>query len=316
MKITAEAKFDIMLSNGASILKGDKFNVYGSVIAVKGDLIDLTEFEDAFVIKRIDEQPEPIMVEVIFDIMLDNGSIVPKGTKFPAYSDVIGVNGSFLNLITCKSAIKVSEPVIEPMQEPTVEPTPEPTEPEVSHDGNLSNSSVDSDGNIHAGTGISAKYASKVTDGLLEAYLIPMVQTIGSVGPSVGNVYTTNTPDETSLAFGVTRLTEQKWDITDEYDIKMSIGTSEENVTGFTFEGEKIIADNDPEYVITDSYVSEDKPTNTIQNATRIRFLTEAGLLVNSDNSRNIYAKIEATHKKTGKKMVVDVKFNNEYTEE
>lgn len=191
----------------------------------------------------------------------------------------------------------------------------EPETPVVEYDGKVNEVSLKEDGTILAGTGISPEFAASATDGLLQLFLIPQVAGQKVIGPSVNGVYDVNTPNELSLAFGVTRVSEKTWNITDVYDVDLFVGPSEEEQAHFKFDGTKIVAYNDPRYVITDSALSGE-PTATIQNATRVRFLTEAKLTTNSKNTNDIYATLKAVHKATGKTLEVRVSVVNTYKAE
>lgn len=190
-----------------------------------------------------------------------------------------------------------------------------PQEPVVEFDGQVSKVSLKEDGTILAGTGISPEFAASATDGLLQLFLIPLVAGQKAIGPSVNGVYDVNTPNEISLAFGVTRVSEKVWGITEMYDVELFVGPSKEEQAHFKFDGTRIVAYNDPGYVITDSALLGD-PTVTVQNATRVRYLTDANLTTNIKGSNDIYATFKATHKKSGKVLELEVSVVNSYVAE
>lgn len=143
---------------------------------------------------------------------------------------------------------------------------------------------------------------------MLELFLIPAVQGDNMVlGPSINGAYTANTENEISIAFGVTKLSTEKWNsIVSKYDVKLSVGTDSDNMANFTFTEKGIESDTNPEYVIVGSY----KDANTIQNATRIRFLVDGGLIEEKD-SNTIIAKMQATHRATGKTIKLEISVIN-----
>lgn len=84
------------------------------------------------------------------------------------------------------------------------------------------------------------------------------------------------------------------------------MGTDIDNMATLTFKNSGIQSDTHPEYIITDSY----KDATTIQNATRIRFLVDGGLLESKD-SNTIIAKMTATHRATGKSIELTINVIN-----
>lgn len=138
--------------------------------------------------------------------------------------------------------------------------------------------SLNSQGYLLTGTGISGRYAELARNTDLEIFIIPMIHETVVIGPSVDGVYTVTLEAGQSLsfAFGATSLNDAR--ITAGYDVTIEIGS------GAAIAEATLVDAATPStygWNITGAGQITDSSGNasTVQNAEQISFLVTAGLL-------------------------------------
>jgi hypothetical protein len=149
--------------------------------------------------------------------------------------------------------------------------------------------SLNEDGTIINGSGISAEFATSVTDTLLELFLIPMIANTQMIGPSEEGTYVLPLPSgkELSVAFGVTSLTGRR--ITQDYFVELTVAVDEYSTTLSLVDGatpSSYVWTDEAAYNITDS--AGNAGLTTAQNATRLRFLVDGELLPPSADAAGV----------------------------
>jgi len=145
MKITATATSNIRFeSNGqiVNIVKGDTFNLVGTVFAYHGILIDITQYAGMFnIVRHSDAVKHLHAMKVVrpFSVIDNNGKEVrlEEGTVMHAVSDIVAVGDCVIDIVKwrdnlvqideseCTEHAPVETPVEAP-EEPNAEPAPEP----------------------------------------------------------------------------------------------------------------------------------------------------------------------------------------------
>lgn len=208
---------------------------------------------------------------------VDNGEISQDGIFTPATKGMATIGLVINDLAKQTLAVEVL-PLI-----PTADVQP------VTYNVAPNENALNEKGKFLTGKGFGGEFATAVNDKVIELALAPAKAGVAILGPSVDGVYP-STDGEVSVTFAVTALGDAEVAQFNDYDIKLLAEATE---VMSLVDGVWVGKDR-PDYVLTDSFES----AVTVQNATRQRFLVDAGFVV-ATTDEEIW-QLTATHKTTG----------------
>ena len=112
MKATIIAKRNLDIEqNGkiVSIVKGDKFNLYGKIFAYKGVIVDITKYSHVFdvIVDRTLPQAQCYKVTKGIAVQSSVGMVtIPAGTTFKSIKDIVCINGAVIDIAKYAHAIE------------------------------------------------------------------------------------------------------------------------------------------------------------------------------------------------------------------
>ena len=225
--------------------------------------------------------PEDATVETLL-WETDNGEITADGLYTPATKGAATVSAIVNGMASQNKAVSVLPFIPEAEVQPVTYNIP-PNE-----------HALNGAGNFLTGSGFNGAYATTVNDKVIELALAPAKAGSKVAGPSVDGTYPL-VDGEVSVLFAVTALGEAEVDLFNDYDIKLLAEATEiMSLVDGTWVGV-----NKPDYILTDSFEN----AVTIQNATRQRYLAEAGF-IEATTDEEIW-QLTATHKTTGATLEV-----------
>lgn len=216
-----------------------------------------------------------VVTSQVWDV--DNGEISQDGIFTPATKGMATIGLVINDLAKQTLAVEVL-PLI-----PTADVQP------VTYNVAPNKNALNENGKFLTGRGFGGEFATAVNDKVIELALAPAKAGVTIIGPSVAGVYP-SVDGEVSVIFAVTALGDAEVAQFNDYDIKLLAEATEvmSLVDGVW------VGVNKPDYVLTDSFES----AVTVQNATRQRFLVDAGF-IEPTTDEEIW-QLTATHKTTG----------------